>query len=133
MKELNLYKLHSICNSIIKAERELDEQNTYVNLLGNNSNYCEMSFDEFLKYYSFRFEDDSIAIFNEDRIPWEDYSNDDISYIPSVLLSFSPEKLKGWIQNEVEIQLRAQETRKIADKEELKRKIESLTKQLEEY
>ena len=92
-----------------------------------------MSFDEFLKYYSFRFEDDSIAIFNEDRIPWEDYSNDDISYIPSVLLSFSPEKLKGWIQNEVEIQLRAQEARKIADKEEIKRKIERLTKQLEEY
>jgi hypothetical protein len=113
IKELNLEKLWEVCNNLSNKESELAEQDTYVHLLGCRSNYIEMGFESFLNYYSFRLDGNEIIIFNQDGVPYESYTNEDFSYIPSVLLSFSRKELDEWVDDEVERQLKQQEFNKI--------------------
>ena len=133
MKNLNLEKIWQICNLLSGRELELSEQNCYVSLLGNSSGYCPQEFDSFLNHYSFKIDGDDIVVFNTDPIPYESWNNDDVSYFPSVLLSFSAEKLNKWIETEIELQLAKQEREKIAEKENLKLEIERLTKKLNNH
>lgn len=133
MKKLDLEKIWQICNLLSGKEAELSEQDCYISLLGNSSGYCPQEFESFLDYYSFKVNKDCITVYNCDGIPYEDYYNSDYSDIPSVLLSFSPEKLEKWIENEIESQLKQQEEAKIAEKEDIKRQIELLTKKLNNH
>jgi hypothetical protein len=132
MKNLNLERLWEICNRLSYEQLKLEEEkDIYVSLLGNSSNYCgDMLFDSFLNYYSFKVDGEHIVVFNTDPIPYESWNNDDVSYFPSVLLSFSDEKLKRWVETEIELQLAKQERDKIQEKEDIKRQIESLQKRL---
>ena len=107
--------------------------------MGHNSNYSEMEFESFMKYYNFGFEDDSIVVFNDDSIvvfnddavSYESYTNQDFSYIPTILLSFNEKRLESWMETEIKLQLEAQEREKVREKEDLKKQIELLTKKLE--
>lgn len=128
--KLDLKRVWKVMNKLSYEKSKLSEENVFVYLLGNSSEYSSMSFDSFLGYYSFRVEDDNIVVFNRDGVPYEDYYNNDFSYLPIELLSFSEEKLENWIENEIEMQLEKQRLQKIAEKEEIKRKIERLTKEL---
>ena len=132
--KLDLKRIWEVMNILSGREAELSEQNCYVSLLGYRSGYCgEMSFDSFLNYYSFKVDGDEIIVFNTDPIPYESWNNDDVSYFPSVLLSFSAEKLNKWIETEIELQLKKQQREKIAEKENIKRQIELLTKKLNNH
>jgi hypothetical protein len=132
MKNLNLEKLWEICNRLSYEQLKLEgEKDIYVSLLGNSSNYCQQEFESFLSYYSFKVEDDNIVIFNEDGVPYELYTNQDFSYIPICLLSFSAEKIEKYIDEEIEKQLKQQELNRIQEKEDIKRQIELLKKKLE--
>lgn len=130
MRELNLYRVWEIMNILSEKASELSEENKYVHLLGTKSNYTEMSFESFLEYYSFKFENDNLIIFNDDGIPWEDFTVDDYSSFPLSLLSFGEKELKDYIKNEINNQLKQQEVEKLAEKENLKQRIEILQKQL---
>jgi len=130
MKILDLEKVWEIMNMLSEKQSELSEENKYVHLLGTKSNYTEMSFESFLEYYSFKFDNDNLIIFNDDGIPWENYTTNDFSEVLTVLLSFSAEKLNNWVETEVILQLEKQERAKMAEKENLKQKIEILQKQL---
>lgn len=131
MKLLNLYKLSWLLNTLSEKESELAEQNIYVHLLGNRSNYTEMSFESFLNQYSFKIDEDEIIVFNQDGIPYEDYYNDDFSYIPLSLLSFGKKELETWMDDEIEKQLAQQELEKGEQKEKLKDQIKRLQTQLD--
>ena len=131
MRNLNLEKLWSVCNILSNKEQELSERDIYVSLMGHNSNYSEMEFESFMKYYNFGFEDDNIVVFNDDKVAWEDYTNNDFSYIPIILLSFDETMLEKYIENEINEQLEAQEREKVREKEDIKKQIELLTKKLE--
>ena len=131
MKNLNLEKLHYICNKLSNKEQELSERDIYVSLMGHNSNYSEMEFESFIKYYNFGFEDDNIVVFNDDAVSYENYTNQDFSYIPIILLSFDETMLEKYIENEINEQLKHQEREKVREKEDLKKQIELLTKKLE--
>lgn len=130
MEKLNLKKVWEIMNTLSHKESVLSEDNIYVSLLGNRSSYCKQEFDSFLNYYSFKIDGDSIVVFNTDPIPYESWNNDDISFIPSVLISFSSEKLDSWMETEIKLELERQERDKLADKERIKEQIERLQKQL---
>ena len=130
MKELNLEKLWSVCNTLSNKESELCEQNIFVHLMGHRSNYGEISFEGFLNYYSFRLDGDEIVVFNNDPISWESFSNDDFSYIPLSLLSFGEKDLGKWMDDEIENQLAQQKLNKLAEKEGIKQKIKHLETQL---
>ena len=133
MKKLDLEKLHYICNKLSNKEQELSERDIYVSLMGHNSNYSEMEFESFMKYYNFGFEDDNIVVFNDDGIPYENYTNQDFSYIPTILLSFDETMLEKYIENEINEQLKHQEQERLQRKEDLKTKIKLLQKELYQY
>ena len=130
MKNLDLEKLHYICNKLSNKEQELSERDIYVSLMGHSSNYSEMEFESFMKYYNFGFEDDNIVVFNDDGIAYEAYTTNDFSYIPIILLSFDETILENWMETEIKLELERQEREKVREKEDLKRKIELLQKQL---
>ena len=130
MKELNLERLWSVCNTLSNKQSELCEQNIFVHLLGHRSNYGEIGFEGFLNYYSFRLDGNEIVVFNNDPVSWEDFSNDDFSYIPMSLLSFAEKDLEKWIDDEIENQLEKQKRDKLAEKEDIKQKIKHLETQL---
>ena len=131
MKNLDLEKLHYICNKLSNKEQELSERYIYVSLMGHNSNYSEMEFESFMKYYNFGFEDDNIVVFNDDAVSYENYTNQDFSYVPTTLLSFDETMLEKYIENEIKLQLEKQEREKVQEKEDIKKQIELLTKKLE--
>lgn len=130
MKNLDLEKLWSVCNTLSQKQSELCEQDIFVHLLGHSSNYGDMSFESFLEYYSLKVETDSVIVFNTDGIPYEDYTNDDFSYIPVVLLSFGEKDLENWMKNEIDLQLEKQKRDKLVRKENIKQQIQYLKKQL---
>lgn len=131
MKNLDLEKLWNVCNTLSEKESELAEHGTYVSLLGNSSNFSAYSFEQFLEYYSFKIEDDNIIVFNDDKVAWEDYTVNDFSYIPIILLSFNEKRLESWMETEIKLELEKQEREKIQEKEDIKKQIKLLTKKLE--
>ena len=133
MKKLDLEKLHYICNKLSNKEQEFSERYIYVSLMGHNSNYSEMEFESFIKYYNFGFEDDNIVVFNDDKVSYENYTNQDFSYIPIILLSFDETMLEKYIENEINEQLKHQEQERLQRKEDLKTKIKLLQKELYQY
>lgn len=130
MKTLDLHKLWEVCNTLSLKESELQEQSIFITFMGNRSNYCTPIFEGFLNYYSFRIDGNEIIVFNDDGVPYEDYTNDDFSYIPAVLLSFSPERLENWMKIEIDLQLEQQKREKEQQKENIKSQIERLKTQL---
>jgi len=127
--KLDLEKVWQVMNTLSGRELGLSEENCYISLLGNSSDYCPQEFDSFLNYYSFKIDGDDIVVFNNDPIPYEDWNNDDVSYFPLSLLSFG-ENLEKWIENEIEMQLKQQEEDRIQEKEAIERQIEQLNKRL---
>ena len=129
--KLDLKRVWEVMNKLSYEESKLsEEQDKYVQLLGHSSNYCNSSFEGFLNYYSFKVDGEDIVVYNDDSVQWEDYRNNDFSTFPLFLLSLGEKELTIWIENEIEMQLKQQEINKIAEKEEIKRKIERLTKRL---
>ena len=131
--KLDLKKVWQVMNLLSGREEELSEQNCYISLLGNNSEYCPQEFESFLDYYSFKVDGKYITIFNTDPVPYENYRNDDVSFFPIALLSFGEKELENWIEDEIKIQLKQQEEQKIVEKESIKIRIELLTKKLNNY
>ena len=130
MKELNLYKLWEVCNTLSLKKSELQEQNIFVSFIGNKSNFGSQTFESFLESYSFKVEDDTIIVFNDNGIPYEDYTNDDFSYVSTVLLSFGEKESEKWIDDETERQLAQQKLEKLQRKDYIKEQIKRLETQL---
>jgi hypothetical protein len=130
MEILNLKKLWEVCNILSDKESELSEQNCYISLLGMNSDYLTMEFDSFLSHYSFKVEKDRIIVFNDDGIPYEDFTRGDFSYVPIPVLGFGEKEIENWMEEEIAKQLEQQENDRIAQKEDIKRQIELLNKRL---
>lgn len=130
MRELNLYKLWEVCNTLSLKESELQEQGIFISFMGNRSNYCNPIFEGFLNYYSFRIDGDEIVVFNDDGVPYEEFTNNDFSYIPTVLLSFGEKELERRIDDEIEKQLTQQKLEKLQQKDYIKSQIERLKTQL---
>lgn len=69
-------------------------------------------------------------MFNDDGVPYEDYTNDDFNHIPIPLLNKTDDEIDTWIGCEVERQLEQQHISKEQEKENIKKQIERLQKQL---
>jgi hypothetical protein len=130
MKTLDLHRIWEILNFISEQEHILNNKDIYPDLLGNMSCYYIQGFDYFIEHYSFRIDKDEICIFNDDQIPYEDYTTNDFSYIPKQILSFNDEQLMGWVNDEVAKHLIKEEENKEKEKENIKNQIENLTKRL---
>lgn len=129
MKTINLYRIWEILNLLYTKQTELEEQDIFVCLLGNNSKYIDTSFENFLVHYSFKIEKDYISIFNDDLVPYENYSNIDFNLIPFEMLNKSDDEINIWVEKEVKKQLEQQEKEIQIRKENLKKEIERLNKE----
>lgn len=133
MKELNLYRIWQIVNRLTEEEEKYHIKDLYVCFLGNNSNYFRMDFENFLEHFSFRIDDNHVTVFNDDPIPYEDFTNQEFIYVPKEIINLSDSELEIWLQEEVEKELDRIERDKIAEKERIKADIDRLNKQLERY
>jgi hypothetical protein len=130
MEILNLKKLWGVCNILSDKQDEFHEKDIYIYFMGRSSKYNRVSFENFLDYYCFRVEGDTIVVFNNEPIPYESWNTEDYSYIPINLLGFSDEELDDYIKIAVEKELERIEKKKISEKEDIKRQIEFLNKRL---
>ena len=129
---LDLKRIWEVMNVLSNRQEELGQEYYYVDLLGNSSEYFSRDFESFLEYYSFKIEDNNVVVFNIDRVPYEDYTNNDYSYIPLPVLGFGEEQLENYIKQTIDMQLKEQEKQRIAEKENIKRQIEQLQKRLDQ-
>jgi hypothetical protein len=129
---LDLQKIWNTMNFISEQEDVLNEKDIYPYFLGMRSNYYKQDFNSFLDHYSVKINTDYIIVFNDDGVPYEDYTNDDFSYLPKELLDFNEKQLKDWIDKEVDIHLKRVDKNKEEEREYIKSQINILTKKLEQ-
>lgn len=129
MKTLNLYRVWEIMNKLITKQNLLE---IYISFFGDSSNYYPtMGFEDFLDYYNFSINEHYLVVFNDDGIPYEDYTNNDFSYIPRQLLNMSDEELDIWMEEEIKRQLLQQDLEKELKREHILEEIKRLQKELE--
>ena len=133
MKELNLHRIWQIMNKVSEAQDKMHEKDLYVYLLNTRSYYVPSDFENFINYFSFKIEKEYVEVFNYDSIPYENYNNDEVFYVPKKLLSMTDEELDVWIEEKIQKELDRIERDKIAEKEKIKADIDRLNKQLERY
>lgn len=132
MIELNLYRVWEIMNKLKQKEYSLEEEDIYVYFLSRRSQYTPTDFEHFLDYYYFSINESYLVVFNDDGIPYEDYTNQDFNYIPRQILDKTDEELDAWMEEEVKRQLEEQREEREQEKENIKKQIERLQKRLEE-
>jgi hypothetical protein len=133
MKTLNLHRVWEIMNKLTTKQNLLEEEGIYVQFLSSNSNYYNKSFEDFLDYYNFSINEWYLVVFNDDGVPYEDYTNQDFNHIPRQILDMSDEELDIWAEGEIKRRKEQERLNKIAEKERIKADIDRLNKQLEKY
>lgn len=129
MEQINLCRIWQIINILQDKIDDLAEQDVFVYLLGHRSSYVQSQFENFLDYYSFKIEEKYISVFNDDGIPYEDYTNDDFLYVSKDLLLMTDEQILFWAEEETKRQLEQQEKDKQSRKENILLEIERLNKE----
>lgn len=126
MKQLDLEKVHQVLSKVVeKYQKEEDSE------IIEGIEHFYHDFEQFIKDFCFRFEDDYLIIFNNDPIPYEEYANDKYIYLPLVLLNYNDNEIYEWMcKREGEV---LQNNRQILQEEitNTERKIEALKVRLQ--
>lgn len=131
MKTLNLYKVWKVLNFLNEQEEIYNNKDIYPCFLGTRSSYYIVDFENFLEYYSFKIDVNDIVIFNDDGVPYEDFTNQDFSHISQELLEFDEKELEDWCGRQVKAHIKEVQHMQQNEKENIKNQIEILTKRLE--
>ena len=111
-----------ICNEIDEAL----EEDFYINYT------TQYSFESFLNYFSIKIDiiREEITYYNDDKVPYEDFTYQDFNTLPLSILEFKDEEVKEWLyEKNKERVLKEKENRKI-EIDRLKRNIEILKEQV---
>ena len=111
-----------ICNEIDQAP----EEDFYINYT------TQYSFESFLNYFSIKIDiiREEITYYNDDKVPYEDFTYQDFNTLPLSILEFKDEEVKEWLyEKNKERVLKEKENRKI-EIDRLKRNIEILKEQV---
>ena len=111
-----------ICNEIDEAP----EEDFYINYT------TQYSFESFLNYFSIKIGiiREEITYYNDDKVPYEDFTYRDFNTLPLSILEFKDEEVKEWLyEKNKERVLKEKENRKI-EIDRLKRNIEILKEQV---
>ena len=73
----------------------IDEDGT----LDFNNTFLE--YEGFLDWFSFKMLKDTIMVYNNGQIPYEDYTWNDFNYIPFSVISMSDEEVEKWMLEEI--------------------------------
>ena len=103
MKTLDLEKVHKVMSIAHDFEMSVDEENnSNFKAFGQSDSFLPCNFKTFLKHYSFQVEDDVLCVFNNDNIPYEEYSYGIYNYIPVKVLDFTENELQDWLKLKLE-------------------------------
>ena len=111
-----------ICDEIDKV----CDEDFYINY---NTQY---SFESFLNYFSIKIDiiREEITYYNDDKVPYEDFTYHDFNTLPLSILEFTDEEVKEWLyEKNKERVLKEKENRKI-EIDRLRRNIEILKEQV---
>ena len=64
-------------------------------------NNAFLEYEGFLDWYSFKMLKDTIMVFNDDRVPYEDYTWNEFNYIPFSVMNMSDEGVEKWVIEEI--------------------------------
>ena len=111
-----------ICNEI----NEAPEEDFYINYT------TQYSFESFLNYFSIKIDiiREEITYYNDDKVPYENFTYQDFNTLPLSILEFKDEEVKEWLyEKNKERVLKEKENKKI-EIDRLKRNIEILKEQV---
>ena len=91
MEIINLKRIWEIFQIIDR----IDEDGT----LDFNNAFLE--YEGFLEWYSFKIIRDSIMVFNDDQVPYEDCTWNEFNYIPFSVMKMSDEGVEKWVLEEI--------------------------------
>ena len=91
MEIINLKRIWEIFQIIDR----IDEDGT----LDFNNAFLE--YEGFLEWYSFKIIRDSIMVFNDDQVPYEDCTWNEFNYIPFYVMKMSDEEVANWVLEEI--------------------------------
>lgn len=91
MEIINLKRIWEIFQIIDR----IDEDGT----LDFNNAFLE--YEGFLEWYSFKIIRDSIMVFNDDQVPYEDCTWNEFNYIPFSVMKMSDEEVENWVLEEI--------------------------------
>ena len=64
-------------------------------------NNASLEYEEFLDWYSFKMLKDSIMVYNDDQVPYEDDTWNDFNYIPFSVMKMLDEDVEKWVLEEI--------------------------------
>ena len=64
-------------------------------------NNASLEYEEFLDWYSFKMLEDTIMVYNDDQIPYEDDTWNDFNYIPFSVMKMLDEDVEKWVLEEI--------------------------------
>lgn len=91
-------------------------------------NNASLEYESFLEWYSFKIIRDSIMVFNDDRVPYEDYTWNEFNYIPFSVMNMSDEGVEKWVIEEINKKEEEYVEREQSRKETLLQEIERIKK-----
>ena len=80
---------------IFQIVDRIDEDGT----LGFVNSFLE--YEGFSDWYSFKMLKDSIMVYNNDQIPYEDYTWNDFNYIPFSVMKMTDREVEKWVSKEI--------------------------------
>ena len=91
MEIINLKRIWEIFQIIdrIDVDGTLDFNNTF------------LEYEGFLDWFSFKMLKDTIMVYNNGQIPYEDDTWNDFNYIPFSVMKMSDEEVEKWVSKEI--------------------------------
>ena len=91
MEVINTKRIWEIFQIIdrIDEDRVLDFNNAF------------LEYEGFLHWYSFKMLKDSIMVYNDDQVPYEDCTWNDFNYIPFSVMKMTDREVEKWVSKEI--------------------------------
>ena len=128
MEIINTKRIWEIFQIIDKIEEENEDVVLKYNTFNN------YTYEDFLEWWSFKILKDTIMVYNDDQIPYEDDTWNDFNYIPFSVMKMLDEDVEKWVLEEIKKKEKEKEAvereqqRKEALLHEIKRNREVLEK-----
>ena len=121
MEIINLKRIWEIFQIVDRIDEwsRLDFNNTF------------LEYEGFSDWFSFKVLNNSIMVFNDDQVPYEDYTWNEFNYIPFSVMKMSDEGVEKWVIEEIKKKEEEYVEREQSRKETLLKKIESCKSILE--
>lgn len=117
---IDLKRIWEITQIIYNIQEKLEEKDIYLSY--NTSD----NFEYFIEDYSFKLdlENKQLCYYNDDPVPYEDYSYNEFNYLPLNILDYTDSQVIEWVYEKGNEYLEQEKQRKLQEISDLKRGID---------